>query len=98
KYPAYYEKVSVTGYSYGALLGASLVRYELEHSTAPPIINGSLVALSPPMQLLNSMEKMDHLRDDYQHKKTRWVAFTALDYRSAVKKYGYDHIMDSPIA
>lgn len=87
--------VSIAGYSYGALHGANLVRLDEEGDER--IIDGSLVALSPPENLEHSMQELDGLRRYYQSGADP-ISATVVKYRSEVKKYGYDNFLASELA
>ena len=95
-YPKYYDHVSAVGYSYGALLGAALVADQATDTSSRPLINGGLVAISPPENLIDSMECLDHLRTEY-HDTSDWRSVSA-KYAAWVDYYGYDRVLDSPIA
>lgn len=95
KFPKLFRQVSVGGYSYGALHGANLVRLQEENDTE--LINGSLVAISPPENLDHSMHALDGLRDRYAEGAGS-IPWTGLKYRSETKKHGYEGFMDSELA
>lgn len=95
-YPEYFRYgISVGGYSYGALHGANLVRYDEEQKER--LINGSLVAISPPENLDHSMRQLDGLRNFYQEGAGS-ISQTGLKYRSEVKKYGYERFLESELS
>ena len=96
RHPGYYDKVSAVGYSYGALLGASVVAHDTDPDPHGRTVQGSLVAVSPPATLLDSMQALDHLRDEYDP-PTDLKRAVAL-YGASVGIYGYEKIMRSPIA
>lgn len=95
EYPQYFDKVSVAGYSYGALHGANIIRYQEEG--AEKLINGSLVALSPPENLYHSMLELDSLREDYKEGAGS-IIWQGLKYKRHVKKYGYERFMESSLS
>lgn len=95
KHPEYFEDVSVAGYSYGALHGANIIRYQEEG--ADPLVNGSLVALSPPDDLDHSMDQLDGLRQKYK-KGAGSIIWQGLKYRRHVKKYGYEKFLKSDLS
>lgn len=95
EYPEYFEHLSVAGYSYGALHGANLVRFDEEQDER--LIRGSLVALSPPENLAHSMRELDGLRELYREGAGS-IPQTGLKYRSEVKKHGYHGFMESDLA
>lgn len=94
-YPRFFEKVSVAGYSYGALHGANLVRFDEERGDN--LINGNLAVVAPPEDLSHSMRQLDGLRDLYAEGAGN-IAQTGLKYRNDVKKYGYEGFMESELA
>ena len=94
-YPEYFESISVGGYSYGALHGANLVRYDEEKDTR--LIDGSLVAISPPENLDRSMRQLDSLRTLYEEGAGS-ISQTGLKYRHEVKKHGYEGFLESELA
>ncbi|MGE0493002.1 MAG: hypothetical protein AB7S38_27570 [Vulcanimicrobiota bacterium] len=101
RYPDYFGQVSVAGYSYGALLGANAVRYDEELADAgqPRLFTGSLVALSPPENLYDSMHALDGLRQHYEGPSVEGsIIFTGLKYRNQVREYGYERFMESELA
>lgn len=95
KFPKLFRQVSVAGYSYGALQGANLVR--LQEETEGDLINGSLVAISPPENLDNSMRELDGLRELYKEGAGS-IALTGLKYRREVGSLGYERFMESELA
>lgn len=95
-YPEYFRNgISVGGYSYGALHGANLVRYDEEQSKR--LIDGSLIAVSPPENLDHSMRQLDGLRELYKEGAGS-ISGTGLKYRGEVKKYGYERFLESELA
>ncbi len=100
-HPEYFQKVSVAGYSYGALHGANLVRYEEElhdqNPDAPRLINGGLVSISPPEDLNHSMHELDGLREYYKEGSGS-IIFNGLKYMKHVKRLGYDGFLQSDLA
>jgi pimeloyl-ACP methyl ester carboxylesterase len=101
KFPSYFEDVSVAGYSYGALNGANLVRYEEELADSNPgmerLINGGLVSISPPENLAHSMTELDGLRELYKEGAGSIIG-NGLKYKKHVKKYGYEGFLQSELA
>lgn len=93
--PEYFQQVSVGGYSYGALHGANLVRVDEEQDER--LINGSLVAISPPENLDHSMRQLDGLRALYEEGAGS-ISQTGLKYRSEVKRHGYDGFLESDLS
>lgn len=91
--PGYFGKVSMVGYSYGAILGANLLQYQADRA---PVVNGSLVAISPPVNLTSSMARLDHLRQEY-HDALDWMDVGA-KYGEAVSQFGFDRFSASPLA
>lgn len=94
-HPQYFEEVSVAGYSYGALHGANIARFQEEG--AEPLVNGSVVAISPPDNLDNSMNELDGLRELYK-KGSGSIIWQGLKYKRHVKKYGYEKFMKSDLS
>lgn len=94
-YPEYFESISLGGYSYGALHGANLVRYDEEKPER--LINGSLIAVSPPENLDHSMRELDGLRELYKEGAGS-IPSTGLKYRQDVKKYGYENFLQSKLS
>lgn len=95
QHPEYFTSISVGGYSYGALHGANLVRYDEEHQER--LIDGTLIAVSPPENLEHSMQELDSLRHLYQEGAGS-ITQTGLKYRRDVKKHGYDGFLESDLA
>jgi predicted alpha/beta-fold hydrolase len=93
--PEYFRTISVGGYSYGALHGANLVRYDEEQEQR--LINGTLVAVSPPENLDHSMRQLDSLRGLYAEGAGS-ISQTGIKYRHEVKKHGYEGFMESDLA
>ena len=94
-YPEYFTSMSVAGYSYGALHGANLIR--LDEESPDRLIDGSLVAISPPENLQHSMFQLDHLRAYYEG-ASNTISDTGLLYKHDVKKYGYQRFMESSLS
>jgi predicted alpha/beta-fold hydrolase len=94
-YPEYFQSISVGGYSYGALHGANLVRFDEEKDQR--LIDGTLVAISPPQDLDHSMRQLDSLREIYAEGAGS-ISATGLKYRGEVKKYGYERFLESDLA
>ncbi len=99
KYPDHFRQVSVGGYSYGALHGANLVRFEEESQRDPSkrLINGSLVGVSPPENLEHSMKELDGLRELYAEGAGSIIG-TGLSYRNQVRRHGYENFMRSDLS
>jgi pimeloyl-ACP methyl ester carboxylesterase len=101
QFPQYFEKVSVAGYSYGALNGANLVRYEEELMDQNPgmerLITGSLVSVSPPENLAHSMLELDGLREKYKEGSGSIIG-NGLKYKKHVRRYGYEDFLSSELA
>lgn len=95
KYPEFFSKVSLAGYSYGALHGANIVRYLEEKDDN--VVNGSLVAISPPENLDHSMRELDGLRELYKEGADS-ITWTGLKYKRHVGRYGYERFMESDLA
>ncbi len=94
-YPEFFAQISVGGYSYGALHGANLVRFDEEQDER--LINGSMVGVSPPENLEHSMRQLDGLREKYAEGAGS-IPTTGLKYRNQVKKYGYERFPESDLA
>lgn len=96
RHPGFYDKVSTVGYSYGGLLGASVIAHDNDPGAGARTVQGSLVAISPPENLLDSMRELDDLRNQYEipDNLRRVLAI----YGAAVPYYGYEHIGESLIA
>ncbi len=94
--PEYFGTISVAGYSYGGLHGANLVRYDEE--LGENLVNGSLVALSPPENLDHSMRELDGLRLIYEEGDGEMVEKVGLQYKHDVKKYGYERFFESGLS
>lgn len=101
QHPEFFQQVSVAGYSYGALHGANLMRYEEELMEAAPggerILSGGLVALSPPEDLSHSMRQLDGLREFYRSGSGS-IIWQGLKYRRHVKEHGYENFLQSELA
>ena len=95
QHPEYFTSISVAGYSYGGLHGANLIRYDEEQSQR--LIDGNLVAISPPDNLEHSMLQLDDLRLLYKD-GTATTSDTGLAYKHDVKKYGYDGFYQSGLS
>lgn len=96
KFPEYFQSISVAGYSYGALHGANLIRADEESSDR--LIDGGLVAISPPENLDHSMRQLDGLRQVYTEEGSATIADTGVLYKHDVKKFGYAGFMDSSLS
>jgi len=94
-HPDFCSKVSVAGYSYGALQGANLIRLDEEGSER--VIDGNFVALSPPENLTHSMLQLDALRDAYRDGSAT-IVDTGLHYKMDVRKLGYPRFPESGLA
>lgn len=96
--PDFFDKVSISGYSYGGLLAANVVRADEEKfSEDNRLITGGMFAVSPPENLYDSMKELDQLRLDYA-KGADSVVGTVAKYRKEVKKYGYQNFFQSELA
>ena len=93
--PEYFGSISVAGYSYGGLEGANLIRLDEEGPNR--LIDGGLVAFSPPENLEHSMLQLDGLRENYED-SSGTIADTGLRYKHDAKKLGYARFMESPLA
>ena len=97
-YPEHFDQVSITGYSYGALLAANIARRDEElHADGDRVVTGGVFAVSPPEDLYDSMLELDGLRERYR-KGAGSIIGRALKYRKQVKKYGYERFMESSVA
>ena len=94
--PDFFDQVSISGYSYGALLAANVVRAD-EEAPQERLINGGMFAISPPENLYDSMRELDGLRDHYAEGGDSIIG-TTLKYRRETKKYGYDRFPESEVA
>jgi len=97
RYPEYFTRISVAGYSYGALQGANLIRLDEEHPDSERRINGSLVVQSPPENLESSMKQLDGLRQSYAQGSGS-ITEAGIRYKHDVKKYGYERFFGSPLS
>jgi pimeloyl-ACP methyl ester carboxylesterase len=98
RHPDHFDKVSITGYSYGGLLAANVVRADEEaHNEEQRLITGGMFAVSPPEDLYDSMRELDGLRLDYADGAGS-VLGTVLKYRKDVKKFGYQNFPLSELA
>ena len=96
--PDYFDKVSLAGYSYGALLGANAVRHDEEQNPGEDrLITGGLFAVSPPQDLYDSMRELDGLREHYAEGAGSIVQ-TVLKYKKDVKDFGYQNFPLSELA
>lgn len=95
QYPEFFTSVSVAGYSYGALQAANLVR--LDEESSERLIDGGMVAVSPPENLEHSMSQLDQLRHSYADGSAT-IADTGLHYKHDVKKFGYERFMESSLS
>lgn len=96
KHPGYFDRVSLTGYSYGAIQGAALLKHEAGLPREQRIVNGSMAVLSPPVRMTDSMARLDGLRNEV-FDSMDWIEVAEL-YSDAVKTHGYEGLMESPIA
>lgn len=94
--PAHYRHVSAVGYSYGGLLGAAALR-DQQQASAPPVINGTFTAISPPLSFLDSVHQMDKMGTTTLAPNSHLIA-TGLVYWSEIADQGYDSFITSPIA
>jgi len=96
--PEFFDQVTVAGYSYGALLAANVAKVdEAKASQEERVIQGGVVALSPPEDLYHSMTQLDGLRERYENAGGA-VTATALLYMTEVGALGYDRFMESNLA
>lgn len=96
--PDFFDQVTVAGYSYGALLAARVAALdEKSESKDGRVIQGGVVALSPPENLYNSMQQLDGLREKYEFAGGA-VTATGLLYMSEVGALGYERFMESNLA
>lgn len=95
QYPEYFTSISVAGYSYGGLHGANLLR--LDEESSERLIDGNLVAISPPENLEHSMVQLDDLRELYKE-GTATTSDTGLKYKHDVKKFGYEGFYQSDLS
>ncbi|MEZ4271498.1 MAG: hypothetical protein R3C68_08725 [Myxococcota bacterium] len=101
-YPQYFKHVSLLGFSYGAQWSMGLLKHQKDQGRlnphAQPLINASVVNLSPPEALLDSTQEIDQLRHhiggDYD---IDWLD-TPKYYEKVFAEYDFAHIMDSPLA
>ncbi|NDD30019.1 MAG: hypothetical protein EB084_17325 [Proteobacteria bacterium] len=96
RHPGFYENVSAVGYSYGSLLGASVVAHDHDAGAGASTVQGSLVAISPPQNLCDSLQALDGLRTQYDPPHN--VSGVLASYGAAVTYYGYDRIGESYVA
>lgn len=94
--PDFFDRVSISGYSYGALLAANVVRAD-EESPDERLVNGGMFAISPPENLYDSMRELDGLREQYAQGADSIIS-TTLKYRRETRKYGYDRFPESEVA
>ena len=98
KHPDHFEQVSITGYSYGGLLSANVVRLdESNHTDSNRLITGGMFAVSPPENLHDSMLQLDGLRQQYKNGAGSIIT-RGLKYRREVKKRGYSNFPQSSLA
>jgi hypothetical protein len=96
--PDFFDNVSLTGYSYGALLSANVAKFdEATETEGGRIVQGGVIALSPPQNLYHSMEQLDGLRNLYAEGAGS-VTATGVYYTSEVSRFGYDKFMESKLA
>jgi len=96
--PDFFDNVSLAGYSYGALLSANVAKYdEAVSPDGKRVIQGGVVALSPPQNLIHSMKQLDSLRNLYAEGAGS-VTATGIHYTSEISRHGYENFMESPLA
>ncbi len=93
--PEYFEKVSLAGYSYGALQAVNLAR--LDEECEDRVIGGGVVAVSPPEDLSHSMAQFDDLRNHYEAGIID-ISASIVRYKHDTKKFGYADFMNSDLA
>lgn len=98
KHPEHFRKMSVVGYSYGGSLAASMLRHQQQTGDPRPLITGSVVSLSPPEHMVDSMRELDGLRHRYEGKKVGSAVFRALAYRGTLREEGYEGFLKSHLA
>ena len=98
KKPEYFDKVTLSGYSYGALLAANVAKLDeaKREAGADALVDG-VIAVSPPENLFHSMEQLDSLRQVYAEGAGPITA-TALLYKTEIASYGYERFMESGLA
>lgn len=96
--PAFFQEVSLTGYSYGAILSANVAKFDEANETEKDrIVQGGVVAISPPQNLEHSMRELDGLRERYAEGAGSVIA-AARHYSSDVSRLGYANFMESELA
>lgn len=98
KHPEHFRKMSVVGYSYGGSLAASMLRHQQVVGDSRPLITGSVVSLSPPESMVDSMRELDGLRQQYEGKKVGSAVFRAMVYRGTLREEGYEGFLRSHVA
>lgn len=93
--PEYFEKVSLAGYSYGALQAVNIAR--LDEECPERLIQGGVVAVCPPEDLSHSMDQFDDLRNHYDAGIID-ISASMVRYKHDTKKYGYADFMSSELA
>ncbi len=93
--PEYFGKVSLAGYSYGALQAVNMAR--LDEESPDRVIQGGVVAVCPPEDLSHSMDQFDDLRNHYQTGIFD-ISASMVRYKHDTKKYGYADFMKSDLA
>ena len=94
--PSYFDDVSAVGYSYGGMLGAATLR-EQQRGGGPQTINGTFTAVSPPVNILDSVPMMDKMGLE-EPDPTSHVLATGIGYWSEIVDQGYDGFILSPLA
>lgn len=98
KKPEFFDNVNLAGYSYGALLAANVAKFDEANSPkGERLIKGGVVALSPPQNLVNSMHRLDSLREGYAEGAGS-VTATGIYYTAEVSEHGYQNFMESALA
>lgn len=97
--PQYYGIVSLAGYSYGGLLAANVAKYDELRNEAGGrrMVEGGVVAVSPPQDLSHSMLELDSLRERYAEGAGSITA-TGAYYSREVSRLGYERFMESDLA
>lgn len=95
-YPRYFEHVSVLGCSYGAMLAATTVDIQISRGGAP-IINGRLSAVSPPLDMLDSMRHLDRIGAGDSIPVDE-AAGVGLGYVAQIYQHGYEGFETSALA
>ena len=96
--PDFFDKVTLSGYSYGALLAANVAKMdEAKRGEGQDALVDGVIAVSPPENLYHSMEQLDALRNVYVEGAGPITA-TALMYKAELAGLGYERFMESGLA